>query len=104
MIQAHVSDPELFELLATEVPHRADGTRPFAVRLHDTFKLAIASRAQELGPAATKTGRNLDKLVFVFAHMVESLSHGALFRRPHSISLAEAKSEGVRAILAYLQA
>ena len=26
MIDAHSTDPELYELLATEVPHRANGT------------------------------------------------------------------------------
>jgi AcrR family transcriptional regulator len=103
MINAHVSDPELYELLATEVPHQADGTRPFSLRLHDAFKLAIASRTRELGHAALKKGRNLDKLAFVVTNMVESLSHGALFRKPSSLSLADAKSESVRAILAYLR-
>ncbi len=55
MIDAHVPDPELYELLSTEVPHRAEGTRDFAVRLHGAFRLAIASRADEL-----KTRRDLD--------------------------------------------
>jgi AcrR family transcriptional regulator len=104
MINAHVSDPELYRLLATEVPHRADGTRPFSVRLHDTFKLAIASRPRQLGPAALKRGGNFDNLAFVVTNMVESLSHGALSRKPSSLSLADAKSESVRAILAYLRA
>jgi AcrR family transcriptional regulator len=103
MIEAHVSDPEPYELLATEVPHRADGTRPFSVRLHDAFKLALASRTQELGPAALNRGRNLDKLAFVVTHMLESLSHGVLFRRPPNLSLADARLESVRAILAYLR-
>src|SRR5580658_4614608 len=31
MIGAHRVDPELFELLQTEVPHRADGSADFAV-------------------------------------------------------------------------
>jgi hypothetical protein len=84
-------------LLLTEVPHRADGTRDFAVRLHGAFLLAISSRAHEL-----KKGRDLDSLVFVVTHMVESLSHGALFRRPTGLSLADAKAEIVRAVLAYL--
>jgi hypothetical protein len=65
--------------------------------MHGAFLLAISSRAHEL-----KKGRNLDKLVFVVTHMVESLSHGALFRRPPKVSLAEAKAEIVRAVLAYL--
>jgi AcrR family transcriptional regulator len=97
MIDAHTGDPELYDMLLTEVPHRADGTRDFAVRLHGAFLLAISSRAHEL-----KKGRNVDKLVFVVTHMVESLSHGALFRRPQNVSLAEAKAEIVRAVLAYL--
>jgi AcrR family transcriptional regulator len=50
MIDAHTPDPELYELLSTEVPHRAEGTRDFAVRLHGAFRLAIASRAEELRP------------------------------------------------------
>ena len=97
MVDAHSADPELYELLATEVPHRAEGTRDFAVRLHGAFRLAIASRAYQL-----KKGRDLDKLVFVVTNMVESLSHAALFRRPPHLSLSAAKSEVVRAVLAYL--
>ena len=99
MIDAHETDPELYQLLLTEVPHRAGGTQDFAERLHSAFLLAIASRTHEL-----KKGRNLDKLVFVVTHMVESLSHGALFRRPKSLSLAAAKAEIVRAVMAYLHA
>ena len=99
MIDAHAPDPELYELLMTEVPHRADGTKEFTVRLHSAFRLAIASRAHELKP-----GRDLDKVVFVVTHMVDSLSHGAVLRRPPSVSLSDAKEEAVRAVLAYLRA
>ena len=97
MIDAHSVDPELYQLLATEVPHRAEGTRDFAVRLHGAFRLALSSRAHEL-----QKGHDLDHLVFVVTHMVESLSHGALFRRPAGLSLTTAKTEVVRAVLAYL--
>jgi AcrR family transcriptional regulator len=103
MIAAHVRDPELFKLLATEVPHRADGTRDFAVRLHGAFRLAIASRTDEL-PHGMRKGRSLDKLAFVVTHMVESLVHGALFRRPAGLPLNEAKAEIVRAVMVYLRA
>jgi AcrR family transcriptional regulator len=99
MIEAHEGDPELYELLYTEVPHKAEGTRDFAVRLHGAFRLAIAARASELG-----TPRDLDTVVFVVMHMVEALSHGAVLRRPAAISLATAKEEAVRAVLAYLHA
>ena len=99
MVDAHATDPELYELLMAEVPHRADGTRDFAVRLHGAFLLAISSRAHEL-----KRRRDLDKVVFVVTHMVEALSHGAVLRRPAGMSLKDAKEEAVRAILAYLRA
>jgi hypothetical protein len=76
MVDSHTPDPELSELLSTEVQHRAEGTRDFAVRLHGAFRLAIASRADEF-----KTRSDLDTVVFVVTHMVESLSHGAVLRR-----------------------
>lgn len=99
MIDAHRADPELYELLATEVPHRAEGTRTFALRLHGAFWLALSSRADEL-----KKGRDLAKLVFIVTNMVDSLSHAALFSRPPRLSLQAAKAEVVRAVLAYLHA
>jgi AcrR family transcriptional regulator len=97
MIDAHTPDPELYAVMATEVPHRAEGTHDFAVRLHGAFRLAIAARKHEL-----KRGRNFDKIVFVVTHMVEALAHGAVLHRPAGMSLSEAKEEAVRAVLAYL--
>ncbi len=97
MIDAHMPDPELYELLSTEVPHRAEGTRDFAVRLHGAFRLAIASRTYEINAQ-----RDIDTIVFVVTHMVEALCHAAVLRRPARLSLAAAKDEAVRAVLAYL--
>jgi len=97
MVKSHAGDSALPELLMREVPHRAGGTIDFAQRLHGVFLLAISSRAQEL-----KRRRNLDAVVFVVAHMIDALSHGAALRRPATISLAEAQEEAVRAVLAYL--
>ena len=99
MVDAHTPDPELYRALATAVPHRADGTKDFSVRLHPLFRLALAARSQELKP-----GRDLDRMVFVVTHMVESLSHGAALRRPPGLSLAVAREEAVHAVLAYLRA
>jgi AcrR family transcriptional regulator len=99
MIDAHTADPELYELLLTEVPHRADGTRDFATRLHGAFRLAISSRAHEL-----RKRRDLDKVVFIVTQMVESLAHAAVLQRPSSVSLEAARGEVVRAVLAYLHA
>ena len=97
MIEAHSSDPELYPLLATKVPHRANGTSDFAVRLHGAFRLALASRTHEL-----KQASDLDRLAFVVANLVDSLSHAALFRRPSRLSLGEAKAEVLKAVLAYV--
>ncbi len=99
MIEAHTTDSELYELLLTEVPRRKGRSKDFSVRLHGAFLLAISSAAPDL----RKRG-NLDKVVFVVAHMVEALCHGAVLRRPPGLSLVEAKAEITRAILAYLRA
>jgi AcrR family transcriptional regulator len=99
MVDAHATDPELYELLLTEVPHKADGTKEFAVRLHGAFRLAISSRAHEL-----KKRRDLDMVVFIVANMVAALSHGAVLRRPAALSLEDAKEEVVRAVLSYVRA
>jgi hypothetical protein len=80
-------------------PNRAEGTRDFTIRLQGAFRLAISSRAYEL-----ESQRELDTVVFIVTHMVDSLSHGAVLRRPPRLSLAAAKEEAVRAILACLDA
>ncbi|HKE24362.1 MAG TPA: TetR/AcrR family transcriptional regulator [Bryobacteraceae bacterium] len=98
MVDAHAIDPELHELLMTEVPHRAEGTRDFAVRLHGAFRLAIAAHAREL-----KACRDLDLTVFMVTQMVDALSHGAVLRRPPGVTLNAAKEEAVRAVSAYLR-
>jgi Tetracyclin repressor-like, C-terminal domain len=48
--------------------------------------------------------RDLDTVAFVVIHMVESLSHGAVLRRPPGLSLQDAREAVVRAVLAYLRA
>jgi AcrR family transcriptional regulator len=97
MIEAHSSHPELYELLFNEVPHRAEGTQDFALRLHGAFRLAIASRQRN-----PPKPHDLEKAAFMVANMIDSLSHAAVFRRPPGLSLASAKAEAVRAVLAYL--
>ncbi len=99
MVDAHATDPEIHGVIFSQIPHRPEGTHDFAVRLHGTFRLAIAAKAQE-----RKEHRDLDSVVFVVAHMIDSLSHGAALRRPRGVSLAAAKEEAVRAVLAYLRA
>ena len=98
MVNAHRKDPELYAELYQQVPHQADGTQDFAVRLHGAFRLALASRAKEL-----KGGRDLDNVAFIVTHLVDALSHGAVLRRPPGLSLAAAEEEAINAILAYLR-
>ena len=98
LVEAHASDPELHELLTTEVPHGADGGRALAVRLSGAFRLALTARARE-----RQAPRDLERTLFVLANMVEALAHGAALRRPPRLSLVAAKEEAVRAVLAYLR-
>ena len=99
VVEAHAVDPELHELLLTQVPHRVDGTEGFATRLQGAFRLAIASKHH-----AVKKHRDLDKIVFIAANMVEALSHAAALQRPGNLSRAEVKEEIVRAVMVYLRA
>ena len=97
MIDTHSGDPEFYQLLMVEVPHRADGSQDFAVRLDGAFRLAIAAKGR------SRTENELDKAAFVVANMMDGLCHGAVLRRPAKVSLREAKDEIVRALLAYLR-
>ncbi len=99
MVAAHTADPELHELLFTEVPHRAAGERDFEARLRGALRLAIASRARELG-----LRRDVERAVFVVTNLIDSLSHAAVLRRPPKLSLTAAQEEVVRAVIAYLGA
>jgi AcrR family transcriptional regulator len=94
MIEAHTVDPKLSHLLQTEVPHRANGTRDFSVRLHGAFRTALASHARELGDRI-----DLDMRAFFVSNMVDALGHAILFRRPPGSSLSRARAELLRVIL-----
>ncbi|MGA7686453.1 MAG: TetR/AcrR family transcriptional regulator [Terriglobales bacterium] len=98
MIEAHAVDPELPHLLQAEVPHRANETRDFSVRLHAAFRTALASHARELGDRI-----DLDMRTFFVSNMVDALGHAILLRRPTGSSLSRARAELLRAILAYLR-
>jgi AcrR family transcriptional regulator len=97
MIDTHSGDPEFYQLLMVEVPHRADGSQDFAVRLDGAFRLAIAAKGR------SRTENELDKAAFIVANMMDGLCHGAVLRQPAKVSLREAKDEIVRALLAYLR-
>jgi AcrR family transcriptional regulator len=99
MVASHSVDPELHELLFREVPHRAEGARGFVHRLRGALRLALLAKAAEL-----PSGIDLDRAVFMVAHMIEGLSHAAVLERPVRLSLAAAKREVIRAVLAYLRA
>lgn len=98
MIEAHAADPELSELLQSEVPHRTEGTRDFSVRLHETFRSALAPHTREFGRKA-----NLDTRAFFVSNMVDALGHAVVFRRPAGLSLSRAKAELHQTIMEYLQ-
>jgi AcrR family transcriptional regulator len=97
MIAAHEVNPELFELLQTEVPHHADGSADFAVRLQEDFRAALAPHDKTSGIKTRPSTRS-----FFVATMVDALSHAIVLRRPRGLSLRQARHECCRAILAYL--
>ena len=97
MVEVHTVDPELSELLGSEVPHRADGTVDFSIRFHEAFRTALAPHTARFG-----TKIDLDTRAFVMANMLDALGHAAALRRPRRLSLATAKAESCKAILAYL--
>ena len=72
MIDTHSGDPEFYQLLMVEVPHRADGSQDFAVRLDGAFRLAIAAKGR------SRTENELDKAAFIVANMMDGLCHGAV--------------------------
>jgi AcrR family transcriptional regulator len=39
LIEAHNPDSEMYEVMFSEIPHRADGTLDFSVRLHGIFPM-----------------------------------------------------------------
>jgi AcrR family transcriptional regulator len=98
MIQLHDADPELSELLHTEVPQSAEGTPGLAVRLYTPLRKALAARSRELGRVG-----NLDMQSFLLSNMVETFGHAIILRRPAGLSMARARAETLRAILAYLK-
>jgi AcrR family transcriptional regulator len=99
MVAAHATDPDLHQLLFTQVPQRPDVDREIKTRVRAAFRLAIESRAK--GPDSP---RDLERMLFVLTHMVEALTHAAVLHRPSRMSLAAASDEAVRAVLAYLNA
>jgi len=98
MIEAHAVDPELSELLQSEVPHRADSTRDFSVRLHGVFRSALTPYAKELGGKI-----DLNTRAFFLSNMVDALGHAVILRRPPGLSLSRARAEVIRAIVTCLR-
>jgi AcrR family transcriptional regulator len=109
MIEAHTIDPALHDLLLSQLPNEAaprraagkhaQGHGDFDARLHGALRLAISARAHEF-----ERPLDLDRMLFVLSQMVEALAHGVVLRRPPTLSLAAAKEEASRAVLAYLHA
>lgn len=94
LVDAHAVDPELHELLASEVPHGARGAHAFEARLAAAFRIALAARREELPPAT-----DLERLLFVVPVVVDALAHAAALSRPRTLSQAAAKEEAVQATL-----
>jgi AcrR family transcriptional regulator len=97
MVEAHTADPELSELLQSEVPHHSDDSVEFSIRFHEEFCAALAPHLSALGKRS-----DIGIRAFVMANLLEALGHAIMFRRPRGLSLARANLESRKAILAYL--
>ena len=97
MIETHAADPQLAELLQSEVPHRADGSAAFSTRLSDIFLAALTPHRKALS-----RGTDLRTRAFITANLIDSLGHAIVLYRPPGLSLEAAKEEAGKAILAYL--
>lgn len=99
MVGAHAAEPALYELLLTQLPQEPGGAHEGESRLGQALRRALASRADQLGGPV-----DLERVLFVVTHMLESLTHEVVLRRPPSLSLADATDEAVRALLGYIRA
>jgi AcrR family transcriptional regulator len=99
MVAAHAAEPALYELLLTQLPQEPQGAHEIEARLRKALRHALSARGDEIGPSI-----DLDRLLFVLTHMLESLAHNVVLRRPPSLSLPDATEEAVRAVLGYLRA
>ncbi|WLT30106.1 TetR/AcrR family transcriptional regulator [Geothrix sp. PMB-07] len=97
LIEAHETDPELHDLLSSEVPHGAQGARTYDLRLRGAFLVVLASESQSRHPPS-----HWKRKAFVLPHLVEALCHGALRNRPSGLPLKAAKEEAVQVVLSYL--
>jgi hypothetical protein len=92
-----------------------EGERPAPEHAHDRIRQAMIEEArpglrigyrlkhQRFAYRCAEPSRDIERVLFVLANMVESLSHAAAIRRPPRLSLAAAKEVAVRAVLAYLR-
>jgi AcrR family transcriptional regulator len=98
MIEVHTADPELAMLLDSEVPHRADKSGQFSIRLHDFFRKVLAPHARSLGGAV-----KLDLRACLFANTSEGFGHAVVLRRPRALSLRSARAMASKVILSSLK-
>lgn len=89
IVVVHAADPELSELLHSEVPHRAADTPDFSVRLHSMFRDALA-------PHMRRSHRNLDLRTFVVTNMIDAVGHAMVLRRPAGYRLHERRQNCFR--------
>lgn len=99
LIDAHSPDPELFGLLDAEVPHGSTGANLLQGRLRNALRLALGARREQ-----PEGRRNLERTLFVVAHMIDALAHGVVLGRPRHLSVSAAKDEAMKAVMAYLRA
>ncbi len=97
IVAEHARDAELYDLLFAQSTEHTMTDVAHEERVRSAFRHA-------LGDVRAKDSHHLDCTLFVLMNMVESLTHGAVLRRPPHLSLASATDAAVNAVVAYLRA
>lgn len=97
IVAEHARDAELYDLLFSQTSERTAVEIAHEEHVRSAFRTAI-------GATQNEEARELDRTLFVLMNMVESLTHGAVLRRPPHLSLAAATDAAADAVLAYLRA
>ncbi|MET0792948.1 MAG: TetR/AcrR family transcriptional regulator [Polyangiaceae bacterium] len=97
IVSEHARDADLYDLLFSQTTERTCADIAHEERVRDAFRIAICESRSE-------SAHELDQTLFVLVNMIESLTHGAVLRRPPHLSLDAATEAAVGAVLAYLRA
>jgi AcrR family transcriptional regulator len=93
LVNVHLADAELHEIVSVAVPGGTDG---FKIALQATFEQVISPTKQD-----RYSPEDTERMLFVLPRMVEALVHGVAHQK-QAISRERAKCEAIRTVAVYL--